>query len=121
MKTNYFKTLLSKNKRKTEYNITTVNVNGNIKSFRFYSIKDVDNFIIEINNEKYWNVQKIEKLRKYKFKYNKEIAHSPLFFDLENVTENDIVNNQDYSFLKKHKSLENINRVSSKGTLNEVI
>ena len=99
---------------KIEYTITIVSTDGNVKHYNLSTIKEVDNFVIKINNEKYWNVQKIEKFRRYEFRYKKEIIYSPLFFCLKDVTESKYINNGNYSFLKKHESLNNIKYVSSK-------
>lgn len=104
---------------KIEYKITIVSVSGDIEYYLFPKIKEVDNFITKINAERYWDVQKIEKFRRYEFLYKKEIIHSPLYYSLSDVTENEYVFNHDYSFLKRHNSLKNIKRVSTKQPLHE--
>ena len=106
---------------KIEYVITIVNVSGSVKHYIFYNLKDVNGFVNEINAETYWDVQKIEKFRKFEYTYKNRIIHSPLHFCLDDVTEKEYVTNHDYSFLKKHKSLENINRVSSKECIVEAV
>ena len=111
----YFKNIISKYFGKIEYVVTIVNVSGNVRYSTFHKMNDVNEFIVAINNEKYWNIQKIEKYRKYNFLYENEIVHSPLFFVLKNVTENERIMDINYSFLKKDKSLKIINRIINKG------
>jgi len=110
---NLFNKLVLKYIGKTQYIVTAVNVSGSVNNFKCYSIKEVDDLVKDINFDRYFSVQKIEKLRKFKFNYNKEIIQSPLHFSLENVTEVDFVGDYKYSFLKKDESLKNIKRVSS--------
>lgn len=101
-------------KSKIEYVVTIVNVSGEVQNHTFYKLKSVDAFVSEVNMDTYWDVQKIEKFKKYNFKYDKEIVHSPLWFKLENVTETHSCNKCDYSFLKKHDSLIHIKRIERK-------
>ncbi len=97
-----------------EYVITIVNVSGDVKKLIFYKLKDVDGFVSKINVDEYWDVQKIEKFRRFKYTYKNKVIHSPLHFCLDDITEKEFVNNHDYIFIKKDKSLENINRVYRK-------
>ena len=60
-------------------------------------------------------VQKIDKIRMFDFKYNKKIKHTPLHFQHDDVTEIFNLDDWDYRFLKKDKSLNNIIRSSSGG------
>jgi hypothetical protein len=110
----YIQNILYKYIGKKEYVVTAVSVDGEVKHGTFFTIKEVDDFVNKINVEKYYDVQKIEKIRKCHFKYNKEIIHSPLWFSLENVTEDEFCVNHEYSFLKKHESLQNVKRVCNK-------
>lgn len=109
-----FKKILSTFFGKKEYVVTIVNVSLDINKHVFNNIKDVDIFVSEINNEKYWDVQKIEKIRRFDFVYDKQVVQSPLHFCVEDVTEMRNCENYDYSFLKKHQSLKNIKYVSNK-------
>lgn len=93
-----------------EYIVTLVNVSGEVQKDTFDTTKELDEFIVLINSNKYWSVQKIEKIRKYSFQYNKNIIHSPLFFSMNDVTELYNINDQDYSFLKIDESLTNVTR-----------
>lgn len=111
---NYFKKILFKYIGTPEYIVTAVNVSGQVEKYICNTKKEVDAAVIEINNDIYWDVQKIEKFRRYDFSYKNEIIHSPLHFCLDDVTEEEYVIDHNYSFLKKHDSLENIKRVSSK-------
>lgn len=107
--------ILNKLFGKVEYVVTIVDSSGSVKrSNGLSTIKEVDELIADVNSDRYMNVQKIEKIRRYDFKHDKEILHSPLFFVAENVTEAEYVDDHEYSFLKKHESLTNIKRVSSK-------
>ena len=115
----YIQKTLNRYFGKIEYKVTIVSVSGNVEYYYFPTIKEVDDFITKINAERYWDVQKIEKFRIYEFFYKKEIIHSPLHYSLPNVTENEYVFNHDYSFLKRHNSLKNIKRVSTKQPLHE--
>jgi hypothetical protein len=108
------KEIISKYIGRIEYVVTTLNVSGSVNIDRFNTIKDVDDFVISINNEPYWFVQKIEKIRKYNFKYNKNIIHTPLHFSMENVTETHNCNDYNYSFLKIDESLTNVTRKKNK-------
>ena len=106
--------LINKYIGKIEYIVTLLGVDGDIKKHTFKSIKDVDIFVYEVNNETYWDVQKIEKIRRLDFIYNKDVIHTPLWFNMENVTELHNCNNHDFSFIKKDISLKNIKRQYSK-------
>ena len=90
-----------------EYIVTIINVDLEVNKYSFNNLVDLDAFVIEINKENYWQIQKIEKIRRYKFEYDKEIIHKPLFACFDNVTEMDL----DHSFLIKDESLTNIKRV----------
>lgn len=96
-----------------EYVVTITNVSGEIQRYIFYSVIKVNDFVTEINDNKYWNIQKIEKLRRQHFEYFHEIIHTPLWFQLENVTETAYVGDSAYSFLVKDESLKNIKRVDT--------
>jgi hypothetical protein len=102
------------NPGKLEYVVTVVNVSGEVKKYTFKNIKDVNGFVTDVNSETYWNIQSIEKIKRYEFTYNREVIHSPLFFTMENVTEKQYVDDHDYSFLIKNSSLKNIRRVTLK-------
>lgn len=54
-------------------------------------------------------IEKIEKIRRYDFKYKKEIIHTPLWFSCDS-TETYSLDNQEYQFFKKDDSLQNIKR-----------
>jgi hypothetical protein len=110
-----FKQLISKYIGNIQYVVTIINVSLSVQKHKFNTIKEVDEFVDEINNETYWMVQKIEKIRMFDFKYNKEIKHTPLHFQHDVVTEMYNLENWDYSFLKKDKSLNNIIRSLSGG------
>jgi len=98
-----------------QYVVTIINVSLSVEKHQFNTIKQVDEFVDEINNENYWMVQKIEKIRMFDFQYEKNIKHTPLHFQHDAVTEMYNLENWDYSFLKKDKSLNNIIRSSSGG------
>jgi hypothetical protein len=138
------KNLINKYIGKIEYVVTILNVDGEGKQFSFHTLKEVDDFVISINKERYWDVQKIEKFRRYSFVYDKQVIHSPLWFRNEDVTEthiirkeydkqifnrafslcdgdkdmtekiHNIIKDHEFSFLKKHGSLSNVTRVESK-------
>lgn len=110
-----FKQIISKYIGNIQYVVTIINVSLSVQKHKFNTIKEVDEFVDEINNEIYWMVQKIEKIRMFGFKYNKEIKHTPLHFQDDDVTEMYNLENWDYSFLKKDKSLNNIIRSLSIG------
>lgn len=93
-----------------EFLVRIVNVSGQIENHTFDNLHDVNTFVIEINNEIYWMVQMIEMYKKFNFVYNEEIIHSPLHFSLENVTESDLIDNNNLSFLIIDKSLKNVKR-----------
>lgn len=119
MMNKYIEKILNKLFGKVEYVVTIVDSSGSVKrSNGLSTIKEVDELIADVNSDRYMNVQKIEKIRRYDFKHDKEILHSPLFFVAENVTEAEYVDDQEYSFLKKHESLTNIKRVSSPEMIN---
>ena len=87
-----------------EYVVTIISVDGSVQKHLFSKI-------IEINGERYFNIQKIEKFRRYDFSYKKQILQSPLFFYKDDVTEMEYFINHEYSFIKKDVSLKNIERV----------
>ena len=95
-----------------EYVLTLVNVDGEAKIITYGTIKKLDEIVFEINSEKYWFVQKIEKIRRYNFTYSKEVIHAPLWFTAKDVTEKENIDNYEYSYLIKDNSLKNIKRVS---------
>ena len=107
---NIYKKIKSKYIGNIQYVVTTINVSLCIKKYKFNSIKEVDEFVEEINNETYWMVHKIEKIRNFDYQYNKNIKHSPLHFCNDTITEIYNINNQDYSFLKIDNSLTNVSR-----------
>jgi len=112
---NILKQLISKYFGNTQYVVTIINVSLSVQKHKFNTIKHVDEFVDEINNETYWMVQKIEKIRMFDFKYNKEIKHTPLYFQHDAVTEMYNLEDWDYSFLKKDESLKSIIRSLSGG------
>lgn len=97
MKKEFFNKLLLKYIGKIEYIITITNSIGEIKKYQYVSIKDVDAFVNEINAEIYWMIEKIEKIRRYDFKYKKEIIHTPLCFSCDK-TETFSLDNKAYQF-----------------------
>lgn len=111
----YIKQLLSKYVGNIQYIVTIINVGLEVQIHQFNTTKQVDEFVDEINNDTYWMVQKIEKIRMFDFKYDKKIKHTPLHFQYDSVTEMYNLEDWDYSFLKKDKSLNNIIRSSSGG------
>lgn len=112
---NILKQLISKYIGNIQYIVTIINVNLSVQKHQFNTTKQVDEFVDEINNDTYWMVQKIEKIRMFDFKYDKKIKHTPLHFQHDVVTEMYNLEDWDYSFLKKDKSLNNIIRSSSGG------
>jgi len=95
-----------------QYVVTIINVSLSVQKHQFNTTKQVDEFVDEINNDTYWMVQKIEKTRMFDFQYDKNIKHTPLHFQHDAVTEMYNLEDWDYSFLKKDKSLTNISRNS---------
>lgn len=106
-----FKQLISKYFGNIQYMVTIINVSGQFQKHKFNTIKQVDEFVDEINDETYWMVQKIEKNRMFDFKYDKKIKHVPLHFKHDDVTEMYNLGDHNCSFLKKDKSLNNIIRI----------
>lgn len=104
-----FKQLISKYIGNIQYVVTIINVSLSVQKHQFNTIKQVDEFVDEINNDRYWMVQKIEKIKMFDFKYDKKIKHT-LHFQHDVVTEMYNLEDCDYSFLKKDKSLNNIIR-----------
>jgi len=115
----YVKKFASKYIGSLEYVVTIVNVNGEVVRNFCKNIKEVDAFVIEINGETYYDVQKIEKFRRYSFKYNKKVLHTPLWFEYDNVTEMYNCDNMEYSFLKIDESLTNVIRSHRKNLKTE--
>ena len=68
--------IISKCLGHVEYVVTFISVDGEISRKIFQTIKEVDDFVIVINGETYHEVQKIEKFRRYSFKYNKNIIYT---------------------------------------------
>ncbi len=95
-----------------QYVVTIINVSLSVQKHQFNTTKQVDEFVDEINNDTYWMVQKIEKIRMFDFQYDKNIKHTPLHFQHDAVTEMYNLEDWDYAFLKKDKSLTNISRNS---------
>jgi hypothetical protein len=102
------------------YVVTLTNVSsGQIQYHSFDSIKSVDKFVIEVNNESYWFVSGIEKKRVFDFTYKKCIYQKKLHFQndytemvtVESVDRDNKPFVYDYSYLKIDKSLVNIKRV----------
>ena len=101
------------------YVATLVNMDGSIQYHSFKSIKDVDKFVVEVNNESYWFISSIEKKRVFYFVYNKCVHQRKLFFQnddtelvtVESVGKDDKPFVHDYSYLKIDKSLGNVKRV----------
>lgn len=93
-----------------QYIVTIINVSLSVKLHQFNTKKQMDEFVVEINDDTYWMVQKIDKIRKFNFNYDEKIKHKPLHFQHDDVTEKYNLENHDYSFLKKDKSLINIIR-----------
>ena len=110
-----FKQIISKYIGNIQYVVTIINVSLSVQKHKFNTIKEVDEFVDEINNEIYWMVQKIEKIRMFDFKYDKKVKHTPLHFQHDAVTEMYNLEDWDYSFLKKDESLKNIIRSLSGG------
>lgn len=108
---NIIKNLKSKCFGKIVYAVTLINVDLEINRLMFDNIKLVDACVEEINNERYWMVLKIEKFRKFDFKYNNEIKHKALFGENDAVTEMCELEQWKYSYPKKDKSLTNIKRI----------
>jgi hypothetical protein len=106
----HIKQLISKYIGNIQYIVTIINVELSVQKHQFNNTKQIDEFVDEINNERYWMVQKIEKIKIFDFKYNKKIKHTPLFTQHNTVTEMYNLNDWDYSFLKKDKNLNNIIR-----------
>jgi hypothetical protein len=109
---NRIKTFISSIIGKLEYQIRIVSSDGTIKVLTANNIAEVDKLVIEVNNERYWQVERIDKIRRFKFTYHKQIQHRPLMFSHADVTEPYTVNGIQFSFLQKSKSLSNIIRKS---------
>jgi hypothetical protein len=56
-----------------EYLVRIVNVSGQIQNHTFDNLDSVNEFVVEINNERYWMVQKVEMYKRFDFVYDKEI------------------------------------------------
>jgi len=101
------------------YVVTITNVSGQVQYHSFGSIKEVDKFVIEVNDEKYWFVSEIEKKRVFDFIYNKCVHQRKLHFQndstemvtVETVGKDNKSFVYDYSYLKIDKSLNNVKRV----------
>lgn len=93
-----------------QYIVTIINVSSQVQKHNFVSLGKLSEFVDEINNETYWMVQKIEKIRIFDFKYAKNITHSPLWFQHDAVTEVYNLNDTDYQFLKIDDSLIHVIR-----------
>lgn len=106
----HIKQLISNYIGDIQYVVTIINVSLSVQKHKFNTAKQVDEFVDEINNDTYWMVQKIEKIRMFDFKYEKKIKHTPLHFQHDTVTEIYNLEDWDYSFLKKDESLNNIIR-----------
>ncbi len=68
--------------------------------------------IDKVNKDPYSNIQKIEKIKKYPFVCKKPIIHKPLWFNLDGLTENDKVDDWNYTFLQIDDSLSDVSRIS---------
>jgi hypothetical protein len=108
----HIKQLISKYIGDIQYIVTIINVSLSVQKHQFNTTKQVDEFVDEINDDTYWMIHKIDKIRMFDFKYNKKIKHTPLHFQHGDVTEIVNLEDWDYSFLKKDKSLNNIIRIS---------
>ncbi len=99
---------------KTKYIVRLINSEGTIEEYTLTIKKELDAFVIQTNEERYWQVQKISKRRELLFKYNKEVIHSPLFFSKKGITEKDTIETGlEYSFIKIDESLINVKRVEN--------
>jgi len=99
---------------KTEYILTVLSVNGEVVKYTFSSLADVDICVSECNESIYGQVQKIEKIRRLEFTYDKMVLQQPLWFSGVDVTTTDYIGKQKYSFILPDKSLNNIKHVESK-------
>lgn len=106
--------IISKYIGNLEYVVTIVSTDGSVGKRIFKNTKEVDNFVIEINKETYYDVQKIEKFRRYDLKYNKNVLHTPLWFKADDVTEMYNYDNYDYSYIIIDESLTNVTRTYRK-------
>ena len=97
------------------YIVTVCDMYGSVQKQKFTSIKKINDFVDELNEpENYqYMIQKIEKIRVFSFRYKKEIIHTPLGFQVEDVTEIHSVDNYPYSFFKIDDSLNNVTRKSN--------
>ena len=106
------KKLINKIFGELQYIVTVCDMYGSVSKHKFTYIKEIDDFVDELNepgNYQYM-IQKIEKIRVFTFKYNKEIIHTPLGFQVEGVTEKHSVNDYPYSFFKIDDSLAKVTR-----------
>jgi len=95
-----------------EYIITILGVGGEVQKYTANTIAEVDEIISDCNGERYLQVQKIEKIRKFDFIYKGEVLHTPLWFNIEGVTETGFIGKQGYSFVVKDNSLACIKRIN---------
>jgi hypothetical protein len=106
----YINKLISKYIGNIEYIVTVVGFEGGVSQNKCKTIKEIDDLVNEINSSTYHQVQKIEKFRKYSYKYNKNVLHTPLWFQVDDVTEMHNCDDYDFSFLKINDSLTNVTR-----------
>ena len=107
---NKIKKLLNKYIGKTEYVVRLTSSCGEVCISTYETMKEVDDVVDEVNSSTYHMISKIEKIRRLPFQYNKEVLHTPTMFSIDSVTERDMCDDYEYSFLKIHSSLKNVKR-----------
>ena len=97
-----------------KYIITLLGVDGSVEKYSVGTKKELGEIIFKVNDERYWIVQKVEKIRCFEFSTDLKIYHTPLFFYNPEISEYHEIKNHKYSFNKIDKSLLNVERCVSK-------
>lgn len=94
------------------YEVRVINVYLEFKDYNFKSKKELDEFVISINNDMYCLILRIKKIRIYEYFYDNEIIHTSLCEYNDEITERCEFGDWRYTFLKIDKSLTNVKRCS---------
>lgn len=94
------------------YEVRVINIYLEFKDYNFKSKKELDEFVISINNDIYCLILRIKKIRIYEYFYDNEIIHSSLCEHNDEITERCEFGDWKYTFLKIDKSLTNVKRCS---------
>ncbi len=116
------KKLINKIFGQVEYHVQSVNSPGQVNRSIVYSKKELNKLIDDVNKDTYFNVQSIKKYRKFNYKYNGMVRHTPLWFSLDNVTTVKEMVGIEYRVLIPDESLTNIEygwEYSTKEEMNE--